>query len=169
MRSQPTLNHTGELNAVVLAEKNVRQLVMESRAIFLRLEIALRHAPVADGLGHASHQGAHSTLALGRADRSVQIFTGHDIGGGHRPVFGDFDIFLLEDRIAFGIGDQSRALLPFDFVIGRDAGLGKKTIEGQAWGLLAGCGGSYRGRAGDGGSLGGSLFFTSAIFSLLSW
>ena len=84
----------------ILAQKNVRQFVVESCAVFRRLEIALRHAPVANGLSHASHQGADAAFALGRAERAVQIFAGHDVGGGHRPVFGDLDILLLEDVLA---------------------------------------------------------------------
>ena len=152
----------------VLAQQDVRQLVVESGAVFRRLEIALRQTPVADGLGHASHQGADSTLALGRAQRAVQIFAGHDIGGGHRPVFGDFDILLLEDGVAFGVGDQGGALLPFDFVIGRDAGLGKEAAEAEAAGpsLVAVFTGVALGTAVV--SAAGAPFFTSAISFLLS-
>ena len=79
---------------------------------------------------------ADSGFALGRADLAVQIFAGHDVGGGHRPVFGDFDIFLLEDHVALRVGDLGEAEFPFDFVVGRDAGLGEEAAEGQAGGVF---------------------------------
>ena len=132
----------------VLAEQDVAEFVVECGAVFGSFEIALRHAPVADGFGDASYQGADSGFALGRADGAVQVFRGHDVGRGHRPVFGDFDVFLLEDRVALGVGDLSGAALPFDLVVGRDAGLGEEAAEGQARGLL--CGGDLSLSAGMG-------------------
>ena len=112
MRSHPTLNQTGELNAAYWRIRMWAEFVVECGAVFGRFEIALGQAPVADGLGDASHQGADSGLALGRADGSVQVFRGHDVGRGHGPVFGDFDVFLLEDRVALGIGDLSECGAP---------------------------------------------------------
>jgi hypothetical protein len=64
----------------------------------------------------------------------VQIFAGHDVGRGHGPVFGNFDVLLLEDNAAFGVSDLSSALLPFDFVIGGNAGFGEEAAESQAGG-----------------------------------
>src|SRR3984957_13065214 len=101
----------------------------------------------------------------------MQIFAGHDIGGSHRPVLRDLDIFLLEDGVALGIGDQRGAFFPLDFVIGGNARLGKKTAKRQALGLLAGCGGVYRGGVGAAvvsAGVGAPFSFTSAISSLLS-
>ena len=103
---------------------------MERGAIFGGFEIALGLAPVADGFSYASYQGADSGFALGRADGSVEIFAGHDVGRGHGPVFGDFDVFLLEDHLALGVGDLSCTAFPFDFVVGRGAGLGEEAAEG---------------------------------------
>ncbi len=60
----------------------------------------------------------------------------HDVGRGHRPVFGDFDVLLLEDDAALGVGDLGEAEFPLDFVVGRDAGLGEEAAEGEAGGLL---------------------------------
>ena len=65
---------------------------------------------------------------------------GDDVGRGHGPVFGDFDVLLLEDHVALGVGDLSEAEIPFDFVVGGDAGLGEEAAEGEAGGLLL-CGG----------------------------
>jgi hypothetical protein len=62
----------------------------------------------------------------------VKIFGGDDVGRGHRPVFGDLDILLLEDDAALGVGDLSGAEFPLDFVVGRDAGLGEQAAEGEA-------------------------------------
>ena len=142
----------------VLAQQDVREFVVEGGAVFWRLEIALRQTPVADGLSHASDQGAHSTFALRGTERSMQIFAGHNISGGHRPVFRDFDVFLLEDGVALGVRDQGGALLPFDFVIGRHTKPGKEAAETEARGFLAGGGGVDRGRDGLGG-YGGSCFY----------
>ena len=96
------------------------------------------HSPVADGFGDAGDELADSGFALGSADFAVQIFAGHDVGGGHGPVFGDFDVLLLEDHVALGIGNLSEAEIPFDFGVGGDAGLGEEAAEGEAGGLLLG-------------------------------
>jgi hypothetical protein len=85
-----------------------------------------RHTPVANGFGDAGDERADSALALGRVERAVQIFAGHDVGRGHRPVLGDLDIFLLEDDAALRVGDLGEAELPLELVVGRDAGLVKK-------------------------------------------
>ena len=67
MRSQPTLNQTGELKAAYLADEDVRQLVVESGAVFGRVEVALAQTPVADGFSDARDQLADSGFALGGA------------------------------------------------------------------------------------------------------
>ena len=64
----------------------------------------------------------------------MQIFRGDDVGRRHGPVAGNLDIFLLEDHAAFGVGDLCQAQLPFDFVVGRDAGLGEESAEAEAGG-----------------------------------
>ena len=102
MRSHPTLNQTGELKAAYWRTRMCDEFVVESGAVFRSAEVALGHAPVADGFGDAGDELADSGFALGSADLAVQIFAGHDVGGGHRPVFGDFDVFLLEDDVALG-------------------------------------------------------------------
>ena len=83
----------------------MREFVVEDGGVFRRVEIAALHAPVANGLSDAGDERAHTALALGRAERAVQIFAGHDVGGRHRPVLGDLDVFLLEDDAALGVGD----------------------------------------------------------------
>jgi len=129
-----------------LADQDVAEFVVEGGAIFRRFEIALGQAPVADGLRYSSHQGADSGLALGRADGAVEIFARHDVSRGHRPVLGDFDVLLLEDGVALGVGDLSGTALPFDLVVGRDAGFGEEAAEGQARGFPGGGGRDALGR-----------------------
>ena len=108
------------------------EFVVEGCAILGSFEVALSQSPVADGLGDTGDQGADSGLALGGADFSMQVFRGHDVGGGHGPVFGDFDVFLFEDDVALRVSDLSEAEIPFEFVVGRDAGLGEEAAEGKA-------------------------------------
>ncbi len=128
----------GRVEGRVLADEDVGELVVKGRAVFSGLEVALRESPIANGFGDAGDQRTHTAFALRRADGSVQIFAGHDVGRGHRPIFGSLDVLLLEDHVALGIGDLSEAEFPFDFVVWRDARLSKKAAEGQARGLLDG-------------------------------
>ena len=128
----------GRIESRILADQDVRELVVECCAVFGRGEVALRHSPVANGFGDAGNERADTGFALGRADGAVQIFAGHDVGRRHGPIFGSLDVFLLENYVAFGVGDLRQAKFPFDLVIGRDAGLGEKTVEAQA-GSFLGC------------------------------
>ena len=83
----------------ILADENMNEFIVKSGAVFGSAEVALGQPPVANGFGDAAHELAHAGFALGGAERAVQIFRGHDVGGGHRPVFGDFDVLLLEDDV----------------------------------------------------------------------
>jgi hypothetical protein len=64
-------------------------------------------------------------LARGRAQLSVQIFAGDDVGGRHRPVLRNLHVLLLEQDLAFGAGDLGYTQLPLNFVIGRNAEIGR--------------------------------------------
>jgi len=121
----------GRVEGGVLADENVNEFVVEGGTVFGSLEVALVESPVADGFGDAGNECADSGLALGRADFSVQIFGGDDVGRGHGPVFGDFDVFLLEDHAAVRVGDLGETEIPFDFVVGRNAELGEEAAEGK--------------------------------------
>ena len=90
----------GRVEGGVLVQEDVREFVVEDGGVFRSAEVAAGHAPVADGFGDAGDQLADAGFALGRAERAMQIFAGHDVGGGHGPVFGDLDVFLLEDHVA---------------------------------------------------------------------
>ena len=130
MRSQPTLNQTGELKA---AYWRTRMWTSSSWNVALSsavLKYPCAYPPVADGFGDAGDELADSGFALGSADLAVQIFAGHDVGGGHGPVFGDLDVLLFEDHAALGVGDLGEAEIPLEFVVGGDAGLGEDAAEG---------------------------------------
>ena len=62
----------------------------------------------------------------------MEIFGGHDVGGGHRPVGGDLDVLLLEDGLAFEVLNDGVAQLPDDLIVRGDAGAGEMTIEDEA-------------------------------------
>ena len=90
-----------------------------------RGKVSLLPAPVADGFRHALNQQAHAGLAPRSSNRAVQIFAGHNVDGGHGPVFRRFNILLFKDAVALGIGNARGAQLPFNFVIRRNAGAGE--------------------------------------------
>src|SRR5262249_35639527 len=115
----------------------VGQFIMESGTVFRRSKITLDQSPIADSLSDPADQSSYSSFPLGSAESAVQIFAGNNVGCGNRPVFGHLNIFLLEDDVAFGIGDLGRALFPFDLLIRRNARLGEPATEGQTWSLSA--------------------------------
>ena len=96
----------------------VGEVVAKVLDVFDGGEITVGGAPVGDGVGNAVDQLPQAGLALGRALPSVEILAGDDVGGGLRPVARDLDIALLEDRLAFFVGDGRRASLPLDGVVG---------------------------------------------------
>ena len=122
----------------LLLQEQVGELVVEDGRVFGGAEVAAGDAPVANGLGHAGDERAHTALALGRAQRAVQIFAGDDVGRRHRPVLGDLDVFLLEDDAALRVGDLRGAQLPLQLVVRRDAGGGEEAVESEAGRLLLG-------------------------------
>src|SRR5208283_774566 len=128
----------------LLVEQQVSELGVEGGGVGGRGEVAIADAPVADGFGDAGDEGADATLALGGADLAVQILGGDDVGGGHGPVGGDFNVLLLEDGAALVVLDDGVAQLPCDLVEGRDAGTGEVAREREA-------GGAGGGRARGGG------------------
>ena len=95
----------GRIEGGVLANQDVGRAHRRRVAPSSESEVAVRHAPVADGFGDAGDELAGAGFALRGAEGAVQIFGCHDVGGGHGPIFGDLDVFLLEDHFAGGVGD----------------------------------------------------------------
>ena len=126
----------GRVEGHVLADEQVDEFVVEGGGVFGGAEVSVLHAPVANGFGHSRYQLAHTGFALVGADLSVKILRGDYVGRGHGPVFGNFDVLLLEDHAALGVGDLSVAEFPLYFGVGGDTGLGEEAAEGQALGLL---------------------------------
>jgi hypothetical protein len=123
--------------------------VIKSLGVLLGLEVTILLAPIGDGAGDAMDELADGSFAAvigwigALGDVTVEIFRDGDLGGEDAPALGDFDVLLLEDRLARIIGDLGGALFPFDFVVGMDAGLGEGVIEGQAATLELGLGGCF--------------------------
>ncbi len=128
----------GRVEGHLLLDEQVHEFVVENGGVFVGAEVSTLEAPAGDGFGNAADQGADAGLALLGADGAVQIFAGDDVGGGHRPVFGDLDILLLEDDVALGVGDGGGTQLPLDFVVGREASLGEEALEGEARAFFSG-------------------------------
>ena len=149
-RSQPTLNQTGELKAHFWLTRRWVSSAKKICGVLFGGEVAVAHAPVADGLGYAGDEVADTLFALGGADLAVKVFAGDDVGGGDGPVGGDFYGLLLEDEAAFEVLDDGVTKLPGELVEGVDAGLGEVTREVQAGGGAGVTGGS----GGGGGLLG---------------
>ena len=66
---------------------------------------------------------------------AVEVLAGDDVGRGHGPVGGDFDVLLLEDGAALVVLDDGVAELPDDLVVGGDAGFGEVAGEGKTGGV----------------------------------
>ncbi len=96
---------------------------MEDGRVFRGGKITPRDTPVADGFCHPGDQladtgFASAKLTLRSADVTVQVLGSDDVGRGHRPIRGNLDVFLLEDRPPGGVGDGSGAALPRNLAIG---------------------------------------------------
>ena len=130
----------GRVEGGLLVDEQVGELGEEDVGVFLGGEVAVAHAPVADGLGDAGDEVADTLFALGGADLAVEVLAGDDVGRGDGPVGGDFDGLLLEDELAFEVLDDGVAELPGEFVEGVDAGLGEvaREVEARGGAVLAG-------------------------------
>src|ERR1039457_2829079 len=133
----------GRVKGHVLTNQQVDQFVVEGGSIFGGAEVSVFHAPIANGFGYTGYQLAHSGLALIGANLSVEVFRRNYISRGHRPIFGNFDIFLLEDHVSLGVRTLGMAKFPLDLGVGGNARLGEKTAEAEARSLrlLSGRGG----------------------------
>ena len=91
----------GRVEGRVLANQKMHEFVVECGTVFRGAEVALGESPVANGFGNATNELANPGLALWSPELAVKVFAGNDVGCRHRPVFGNLDVFLLEDDVAF--------------------------------------------------------------------
>ena len=131
----------GRVEGRFLGNQQVDQLVMEGSRVFRGGKIAARYTPVTDGLCDPGDEladtgFASAKLTLGSANVAVEVLGSDDVGGGHRPVGGNLDVFLLEDGPSAGIGDGSCAAFPGDLAVGGNAWLGEEAGAVHAGGGL---------------------------------
>ena len=82
-----------------------------------------------NGVGHPADELLDASLALFGAHHAVEIFGDHDVGGGLRPALRNLDVFLLEDHLAFFIGDSGGTQFPFHVIKGMNTLLGKVSLN----------------------------------------
>ena len=99
-RSQPTLNHTGELNATFCVSSRCTSSSWKIAASSGVAKISARHAPVPHRLRYSRDKLPHARFALRRPHLAMQILSGHDVGRRHRPVGRDLHVFLLKNRLS---------------------------------------------------------------------
>ncbi len=110
--SMPTLNQTGELKAIFWWTSKMQKFVVEDIRVVVGREVAHVLAPFGDGVRDPADELLDAALALFGAHHAVEVFGDHDVGGGLRPGLRDLDVFLLEDHLAFFIGDVRRNAVP---------------------------------------------------------
>ncbi len=91
----------GGVEGDLLVEEQVDELGVEGLGVVGGGEVAVAHAPVADGFGDAGDEGADAGLALGGADEAVEVLGGDDVGRGHGPVGGDSTFFCSKMSLPF--------------------------------------------------------------------
>ena len=164
----PTLNQTGELNAIFWWTIRWVSSALKVCEVGVGREVVLGLGPGRDRVDDAVDELADGGLALGRAEVAAEVLAdddvggelapevgidvNHDVGGELAPEVGDLDVLLLEDALARFVGDAGGPVLPGDLVVGMDVRAGPAALEGQAAGALAGEAGAVRaGEAGRGG------------------
>ena len=140
----------GGVEGDLLVDEEVDELGVEGVGGGVIGEVTGSDAPVAHALRDTGDEGADAGFTLGGADQPVQIFRGDDVGGGHAPVGGALDVFLLEDELSLPVLDDGVAELPLDLVVGADAGGGEVAVEGEAASGDGRLGGDGGGGFGDG-------------------
>ncbi len=110
----------------------MQEFVVEDIRVVVGGEVAHVAAPLGDGIRHAADELLDGAFALLGAHDAVEIFGDHDVGGRLAPTLGDLDVLLLEDDLAFFVGDGGGAEFPLHFIEGVHALLGKVTLDLQA-------------------------------------
>ena len=128
----PTLNQTGELNAIFWWTIRWVSSALKVCEVVVRREVVLGLRPGGDRVDDAVDQLADGGLALRRAEVAAEVLADDDVGGELAPEVGDLDVLLLEDALAGLVGDAGGPVLPGDLVVGMDARAGPAALEGQA-------------------------------------
>ena len=95
------------------------KIVAKVLNIIFGLEIAVGGGPVGDRVDDPVHELLEAALPIRPANRTVKVLAGHDIGRRLGPSSRRLHIALLEHRIALGIGDHGRPLLPLQDAVRR--------------------------------------------------
>src|SRR5438094_166289 len=109
-RMKSTMSGWSALSTTILAARRVLppDLITPAEASAARMKDT---DPEADELAHAA-------LALRRAERAAEVLRHHDVGGELRPRLRHLDVALFEDGLAALAGDDRRADLPLDGLVG---------------------------------------------------
>ena len=118
------------IEAGLLGQHQVRQLVAEILRVVAGLEIAAVRAPIGDGVHHAMDQLADATLAFRRPQFAVKVFADDDVGGRLGPFGRHLHVILLEYDGALIVTDGGGAELPGDLVV---RGLVKLQLLGEVF------------------------------------
>ncbi len=136
--SMPTLNQTGELNAIFWWTSRWVSSALKVARSSSRGEVALGLGPGRDRVDDPVDELADAGLALRGVEVAAEVLADHDVGGELRPERRDLDVLLLEDALAALGADAGGPVLPRDLVVGMDPGRRPAALERQALGRLAG-------------------------------
>src|SRR6185295_2470387 len=117
------------VEAGVLVEQDVRQLVAERLGVRLGGEVAAVAAPGRQGVRHPADELPDAALAVRRADMAAEVLRDHDVGRRLRPELRHLDALLLEDLLPLLVRDHGIAQLPLDGVEGILPGRGVVALE----------------------------------------
>src|SRR4030042_1720235 len=126
----PHVEPDGAVEARLLMEDYMSQLVGEGLRLLLIREVAVLAAPTGDRAHHAVDERAHARLALDlpplvvadrlRRQRPPEVLGGDDVRRPLRPLLGDIHVLLLEDGLPVLGDDGGAPFLPLYLVIGVD-------------------------------------------------
>src|SRR5205823_1530458 len=125
----------------LLGEHEMGELMAEVLTIFLALEVISGEAPICDGVDNAMDELGDARLAFRGTHPAMEIFAGHNVGRGLRPVSRDLHVMLFKNDSPFVVADSGGTHVPGELVVGRGAGLqlgGKETWERHPGALISG-------------------------------
>ena len=154
----------GRVKGAVLIDAKPGELVIKHFTVRFA-EVTVLHTPIGNRAADAMDELANGGLPLRSVLFTVKIFGDDDLGGEHRPGFGDFDVFLLKNDLARVVSDLGGAFIPFQLIKGAGFSAAKNPFEfqrfvgaGSAFGNAAGSARRYA--APTAGSGGGQKFIS---------